>query len=100
MKGLLAFHRRGIHPDPPALDQTLLGQTLQHPGEDLVMHLQGQTRAGPRQPGVIRHALPARRQQELAQAQAVRTTPLDPALAVDPLEGADQEHAEIAPGRQ
>jgi hypothetical protein len=120
MKGLLAFHRRCIHPDPRALDQPVLGQKLQHPGEDLVMNFQRQTRAGPRQPGVIRHALPARQQQELAQAQAVRTTPLDPALAVrlrrlltaalpetdcfaaasNPLEVAHQQHAEVAPGRQ
>jgi hypothetical protein len=84
MKGLLAFHRRCIHPEPRALDQTVLGQTLQHPAEDLVMTFQRQTRTGPRQPGMVRHALPAFQQQELAQAQAVRTTPLDPPLAVDP----------------
>ena len=44
---------------------------------------------------MIRHVLPARQQQEFAQAQAVGTAPLDPALAVQPLEIADQKHAEI-----
>ena len=38
--------------------------------------------------------------EELAERQAVGTAPLQAALAVDPLEVANQQHAEVPPGRQ
>ena len=100
MKGLLAFHRRSIHPDPITLDQTMLGEPLQNPGKDLIMNLQWQARARLRQPGMIRHRRPALKQQKLSQAQAVGTPPLDPALAVDPFKIPDQQHPKIPTRRK
>src|SRR3954454_5783450 len=49
---------------------------------------------------MIRHRLPVTKPQELAQRQAVGAAPLQAALAVDALEVADQQHAEVPPGRQ
>src|ERR1700744_3518016 len=44
---------------------------------------------------MLRRRLAHRHTEEAAQTEAVGTTPGDAALAVDPLEVADQEHAEI-----
>jgi hypothetical protein len=49
---------------------------------------------------MVGHLLGGAQAQELAQGQAVRAAPLEPALAVDPLEVADQVHAEVAARRQ
>jgi hypothetical protein len=94
------LHRRGVDADPLALDETTLGQPPQHPGECRVVHLERQPGAGAAQPGVVRHRLALAEAQELAQGQAVGAAPLQPALAVDALEVADQQHAEVAPRRQ
>ena len=99
-QGGVGLHGRGVDADALALDQAVLGQPLQHPGEDGLVHLQRQAAAGLAQPGVVRHRLGRAEAQELAQRQAVRAAPLQAALAVDPLEVADQVHAEVAPRRQ
>src|SRR3954454_24941784 len=49
---------------------------------------------------MIRHRLPVTKPQELAQRQAVGAAPLQPALAVNAFKVADQQHAEVPPGRQ
>src|SRR5215207_9740108 len=49
---------------------------------------------------MVGHRLGGAEPEELAQGQAVRAAPLEPALAVDPLEVADQVHAEVAARRQ
>src|SRR3954452_5191093 len=61
------------------------------------MHLERQAGAGAAQPGVVGHRLPLAEAEELAQGQAVGAAPLQPALAVDPLEVADQQHTEVPP---
>ena len=96
----VGLHRRGVDADPLALDQAVLGQPLQHPGEDRLVHLERQARARPAQPGVVGHRLGGAEAEELAQRQAVGAAPFQPALAVDPLEVADQLHAEVAARRQ
>ena len=96
----VGLHGRGIDADPLALDQAVLGQSLQHPGEDLVVDLERQAGAGAAQPGVVRHRLPLAEPQELPQRQAVGAAPLQAALAVDAFEVADQQHAEVAARRQ
>ena len=96
----IGFHGRGIDADPVALDQAVLGQPLQHPGEHRLMHLQRQPRARLAQPGMVGHRLGRAQPQELAQRQAVGATPFQAALAVDPLEVADQMHPEVAARRQ
>ena len=96
----IGLHRRGVDADPVALDQAVLGQPLQHPGEDRLVHLQRQPRAGLAQPGMVGHPLGRAQAQELAQRQAVGAAPLQAALAVDPLEVADQMHPEVAARRQ
>ena len=53
----VGLHRRAVDADPLALDQAALGQALQHPGEDLVVHLERQARAGAAQPGMVGHRL-------------------------------------------
>jgi hypothetical protein len=98
-QGGVGLHGRGVDADPLALDQAVLGQPPQHPGEDRLVRLQRQPRAGLAQPRVVGHRLGGAEPQELAQRQAVRAAPLQAALAVDPLEVADQVHAEVAPGR-
>ena len=64
------------------------------------MHLERQPAASAAQPGVVGHRLPLAEPQELAQRQAVGAAPFQAALAVDALEVADQQHAEVAPRRQ
>src|SRR5947209_15316434 len=96
----VGFHRRGIHADPLALDQALLGQTLKHPGEHLVVHFKRQAASGAAQPRVIRHSLALAEPQEFAQRQAVGAPPFQTTLAVDAFEIADQQHAEVATRRQ
>jgi hypothetical protein len=65
-QGGVGLHGRGVDADPVALDQAVLGQALQHPGEDRLVHLQRQTRARPAQPGVVGHRLSGAEPQELA----------------------------------
>ena len=96
----VGLHGRGVDADPVALDQPVLRQPLQHPGEDRLVHLQRQARARPAQPGVVGHRLGRAQAQELAQRQAVGAAPLQAALAVDPFEVADQVHAKVAARRQ
>jgi hypothetical protein len=59
----------------------------------------GRPAAGQRQGGVIGTVLCQRQSQELPEREAVRTPPGDAALGVDPLEVADQQHAEVIAGR-
>src|SRR5499427_9787053 len=49
---------------------------------------------------MIRHSLALAKAQEVAQRQAVPTTPFQSTLAVDAFEVADQQHAEVASRRQ
>jgi hypothetical protein len=49
----------------------------------LVMDFQRQAASSAAQPGMIRHSLALAKAQELAQRQAVRASPFQPALAVD-----------------
>ncbi len=70
-----------------------------NPVEDRRVHLVGQARAGLRQPGMVRHTIPALQPQKLPQRQRIRAAPFQPALRVDALEVAHQVHAEIAPRR-
>src|SRR3546814_19220184 len=67
-----------------------------YPAEDLVMYLVRQAAPRLRQPAMIRDRVAARQSQELPQRQRIRTAPDNPAFAVDALEIADQQHAEIA----
>ena len=99
-QGGVGLHRRGVRADPFALDQPMLGQALQHPGEDLIVHLKRQARAGTAQPGLVRHRLALAKTQEHSQRETVGTAPLQPAFAVDPFEIAHQQHTEVAPRRQ
>ena len=62
--------------------------------------LERQPRPGPAQPGVIRHALVEPEAEEVPQREAVGAAPLQPALAGDPFEVADQMHPEVPPRRQ
>ena len=39
------------------MDQLVLGQTFEYPGEDLIVDFERQAASGAAQPGVIRHAL-------------------------------------------
>ena len=55
--GGVGLHGGSIDADPLALDQAVLGEALQHPGEDRFVHLERQPRASPAQPGMIRHGL-------------------------------------------
>ena len=96
----VGFHRRGIDADPLALDQAMLGQTLEHPGEDLVVDFERQAASGAAQPRVIRHSLALAETQELSQRKAVSAAPFQATLAVDAFEVADQQHAEVAARRQ
>ena len=98
-QGGVRLHGRGVDPDPVALDQPVLGQAPQHPGEDRLVHLERQPRAGLAQPRVVGDRLGGAEPQELAQGQAVGAAPLEAALAVDPLEVAHQVHAEVAARR-
>ena len=99
-QGGVGLHGRGVDADPVALDQPVLGQALEHPGEDRLVHLERQPRAGLAQPGVVGHRLGGAQAQELAERQAVGAAPLQAALAVDALEVADQVHPEVAARRQ
>ena len=74
----VGLHGRGIDPDPLALDQAVLGQPLQHPGEHLLVHFQRQPRPGPAQPGVIRHPLVEPEAEEVPQREAVGAAPFQP----------------------
>ena len=96
----VGLHGRGIDPDPLALDQAVLGEPLQHPGEHLLVHFQRQPRPGPAQPGMVRHPLVEPEAEEVPQREAVGAAPFQPALARDPLEVADQMHPEVPPRRQ
>ena len=99
-KRSIRLHRRRIHADPVTLDQAMLGKLCQDPGEYRLMGFQRQARTGLRKPGMIRHSLPARKQQKLPKAQAVGTAPLDPALAVQAFEVTDQKHPKVPARRQ
>ncbi len=96
----VGLHGRRVDADALALDQSALGELLQHPGEHPLMHLERQPGAAPAQPGMVGHPIAQPEPEEVAQRQAVGAAPLQAALAVDALEVADQMHAEIAPGRQ
>ena len=43
-QGRVGLHRGRINPNPLAPDQAVLGQPLEHPGEDRLVHLQRQSR--------------------------------------------------------
>ena len=96
----LAGHSRQHFAIAFALDQAVLGQTLQHPGEHLVVDFKRQAAAGTAQPGMVRHALALAEAQKFTQRQAVGAAPFQPALTVDAFEVAHQQHPEIAPRRQ
>ena len=91
----VGLHRRGVHADPLALYQTVLGDQRQHPAEHLLVDLMRQPAPRLRQPGVVRHPVGRLQAQKLPQRQRVRAAPLDPALGVDPLEIADHVHPEV-----
>jgi hypothetical protein len=93
------LHGRGVDPDAPALDQPAFRQQPEHQREHGVVDLERQARAGARQRAVIGHRLARAELQELAQGQAVGAAPGDAALAVQALEVADEQHPEVAPGR-
>ena len=68
----IGLHRRGVDADPVALDQAVLGQPLQHPGEDRLVHLERQARARLAEPGMVGHPLAQAQPQELPQATGCR----------------------------
>src|SRR4051812_44081289 len=95
----LVLHRRRVDANPLALDQTLLGDELQHPAEDRLVDLTREPPARLRQPGVIGNLLPVLQPQKIAQRHRIRTAPGDAALAADPLEITDHVHAEVTARR-
>src|SRR3546814_1080221 len=94
------LHGRASDADPFAFHQIVPGDEGQYPAEDLVMYLVRQAAPRLRQPAMIRDLVAARQSQELPQRPRIRTAPDNPAFAVDALEIADQQHAEIAARRQ
>ena len=56
-QGSVGLHGRGVDPDPPALDEAVFGQALEHPDEDRLMDLEWQPGAGLAQPRMVRHRL-------------------------------------------
>ena len=99
-KRCIRLHRRRIHANAIALDQAMLGKLCQDPGEHRLMGFQRQARPSLRKPGMIRDALPARKQQKLPQAQTIGAAPFDATLTVETFKVTNQKHPKVPTRRQ
>ena len=91
----VGFQHRRVHGERLALVEPALDQDAQHEGEHLLVNLQRQPLADHGERRMVGCSLRYRQAEELSKRQAVATAPGDPALRVDSLEVAHQQHPEI-----
>ena len=89
------FHGRGVDPDAFALDQTGRGEPPDDPVEYPPVGLERQPRPRLRKRRVVGHRLRQPEPEEAPERQRIGAAPSDPALGIDALEVADQQHPEV-----
>jgi len=97
--GRVGFQGGGVQRHRLAPQQSLLPEQTQHEHEKLIKDQLRQPSADDGHRLMHRRVLGDRDAQKGLQDQTVGTMPSDPALGIQTLEVADQEHAEINPGR-
>ena len=91
----IRFQRGRVHSQRLPLQQPLLRQHSQHPGEHFPVRFHVDQPPRPRDRGMIRRRLIQPYPQKPPQRQRVICPPGDPALRIDPFEIADQQQPEV-----
>ena len=94
------FQRRCIDPDRLALDESGVGQPLQHPRENRFVRLEVDPPPRARHRRVVRRGFVKRDVEERPQAQGIGGPPGNRPLGIEPLEVAREQHPEVSARRQ
>ena len=94
------FQRRCIDPDRLALDESGVGQPLQHPRENRFVRLEADPPPRARHRRVVRRGFVKRDVEERPQAQRIGGPPGNRPLGIEPLEVAQEQHPEVSARRQ